>query len=112
MQKTRALLIDDDQRLTALVSEYLQQHDFEVQIAGDGERGLIALERSQFDVILLEYPFAAEAAWTGDPGKHLPKLAGVRKVPVVRADWLADALAPAAALTADVRALAGDMTDA
>jgi two-component system phosphate regulon response regulator OmpR len=54
MQKTRALLIDDDQRLTALVSEYLQQHDFEVQVAGDGEHGLTALERSQFDVILLD----------------------------------------------------------
>lgn len=58
-----------------------------------------------FDVILLEYPFAADATWTGDPGKNLSRLAGVRKVPVVRGDWLADALAPTAPLTADVRAL-------
>ncbi len=58
-----------------------------------------------FDVILLEYPFAADATWTGDPGKNLPKLAGVRKVPVVRADWLTDALGPTAPLAADVRSL-------
>lgn len=58
-----------------------------------------------FDVILLEYPFAADATWTGDPGKNLPKLTGVRKVPVVRADWLTTALGPTASLTADVRAL-------
>jgi DNA-binding response OmpR family regulator len=54
MQKTRALLIDDDQRLSALVSEYLTQHDFDVQVAGDGERGLSVLERGQFDVVLLD----------------------------------------------------------
>jgi DNA-binding response OmpR family regulator len=54
MQKTRALLIDDDQRLSALVSEYLSQHDFEVQVAGDGERGLEALSRGNFDVVLLD----------------------------------------------------------
>jgi DNA-binding response OmpR family regulator len=53
-QKTRALLIDDDQRLSSLVSEYLTQHDFEVQVAGDGERGLQALEKAPFDVILLD----------------------------------------------------------
>ena len=50
----KALLIDDDQRLASLVSEYLTQHDFEVQVAGDGERGLAALERTQPDVILLD----------------------------------------------------------
>jgi DNA-binding response OmpR family regulator len=54
MHKTRALVIDDDQRLSALVSEYLSQHDFEIQIAADGERGLAALERSPFDVVLLD----------------------------------------------------------
>ncbi|HYH69512.1 MAG TPA: hypothetical protein VD866_32755 [Urbifossiella sp.] len=58
-----------------------------------------------FDVILLEYPFAADATWTGDAGKNLAKLAGVRKVPVVRADWLADALAAGTSLSDDVRAL-------
>ena len=52
--KAKALLIDDDQRLSALVSEYLQQHDFEVQVAGDGERGLAALERGGVDVVLLD----------------------------------------------------------
>jgi DNA-binding response OmpR family regulator len=54
MHKTRALLIDDDQRLASLVSEYLSQHDFEVQVAADGERGLAALESAPYDVVLLD----------------------------------------------------------
>ncbi|MFO0800055.1 MAG: cytochrome c [Gemmataceae bacterium] len=57
-----------------------------------------------FDVILLEYPFA-DATWAGDPGKNLTRLTGVRKVPVVRGDWLSEALAPGASLTTDVRKL-------
>jgi DNA-binding response OmpR family regulator len=52
--RAKALLIDDDQRLSALVSEYLQQHDFDIQVAPDGERGLAALERGGFDVVLLD----------------------------------------------------------
>ncbi|QDU19713.1 hypothetical protein [Urbifossiella limnaea] len=57
-----------------------------------------------FDVILLEYP-VADATWTGDLGKNLTRLTGVRKVPVIRGDWLAAALAPTAPLTTDVRKL-------
>ncbi len=52
--RTRALLIDDDQRLSSLVSEYLSQHDFDVQVAPDGERGLAAIERGDLDVVLLD----------------------------------------------------------
>jgi DNA-binding response OmpR family regulator len=49
-----ALLIDDDARLGALVKEYLGQHEIEVTVAGDGERGLGALRRGGFDVVLLD----------------------------------------------------------
>jgi two-component system response regulator CpxR len=51
---TAALLIDDDARLGALVSEYLRQHDVEVTVAGDGEKGLEALGRRKFDLVLLD----------------------------------------------------------
>ncbi len=57
------------------------------------------------DTVMLEYPHAAAAAWPVETAKLVPKLSGVRPVPVVRADWLAAALAPNAPLTADVRAL-------
>jgi DNA-binding response OmpR family regulator len=49
-----ALLIDDDARLGALVAEYLGQHEIDVVVAGDGERGLGALRKRRFDVVLLD----------------------------------------------------------
>ena len=52
--RTAALLIDDDTRLGALVKEYLGQHDIEVTVVGDGERGLATLGKQHFDVVLLD----------------------------------------------------------
>lgn|SRR3989441_6481407 len=52
--RTAALLIDDDARLGALVTEYLGQHGVEVTAVGDGKRGLAALKSGRFDVVLLD----------------------------------------------------------
>ena len=52
--RTAALLVDDDARLAGLVKEYLGRHEIDVTVAGDGERGLAALRRSRFDVVLLD----------------------------------------------------------
>jgi DNA-binding response OmpR family regulator len=52
--RTAALLIDDDARLGSLVTEYLGKHEIDVTVAGDGERGLVALRRSRFDVVVLD----------------------------------------------------------
>src|SRR5256885_3607282 len=49
-----ALLIDADARLGALVTEYLGRHEIDVTVAGDGERGLSALRKGRFDVVLLD----------------------------------------------------------
>jgi DNA-binding response OmpR family regulator len=49
-----ALLIDDDSRLGALVAEYLGRNEIDVTVAGDGERGLAALRKRRFDVVLLD----------------------------------------------------------
>ena len=51
---TAALLIDDDARLGGLVTEYLGKHEIDVTVAGDGERGLAALRKGRFDVVLLD----------------------------------------------------------
>jgi DNA-binding response OmpR family regulator len=51
---TAALLIDDDARLGALVAEYLGKHEIDVTVAADGERGLAALRKRHFDVVLLD----------------------------------------------------------
>jgi DNA-binding response OmpR family regulator len=48
------LLIDDDARLGALVAEYLGKHEIDVTVVGDGERGLAALRKGRFDVVLLD----------------------------------------------------------
>ena len=52
--RTAALLIEDDARLGAMVVEYLARHEIDVTVAGDGERGLAALRRGRFDVVLLD----------------------------------------------------------
>ena len=49
-----ALLIDDDARLGALVAAYLAKHEIDVTVVGDGERGLAALRKRPFDVVLLD----------------------------------------------------------
>jgi DNA-binding response OmpR family regulator len=49
-----ALLVEDDARLGAMVAEYLGRHDLDVTVAPDGERGLAALRRGRFDVVLLD----------------------------------------------------------
>lgn len=49
-----ALLIDDDARLAALVTEYLGQHGIDVTVVGDAMRGLASLRGGRFDVVLLD----------------------------------------------------------
>jgi len=50
----RALLIDDDNRLAELLSEYLGQHGVQVVHASDGRAGLSRVEQEGFDVVLLD----------------------------------------------------------
>jgi DNA-binding response OmpR family regulator len=50
----RVLLIDDDQRLIELLASYLEQNGVSVTGAGDGARGLAALEAGAFDAVLLD----------------------------------------------------------
>jgi len=52
--RVTALLVDDDARLGALVAEYLGRNDVDVTVAADGERGLAALRKRRFDVVLLD----------------------------------------------------------
>jgi two-component system phosphate regulon response regulator OmpR len=49
-----ALLVEDDARLGAMVAEYLGRHEVDVTVVPDGERGLTALRRGRFEVVLLD----------------------------------------------------------
>jgi DNA-binding response OmpR family regulator len=51
---TRVLIIDDDEKLTALLAEYLGRFDFKVSSAPDGDSGLRALRTVQPDILILD----------------------------------------------------------
>jgi two-component system phosphate regulon response regulator OmpR len=48
------LMIEDDTRLAGMVSEYLGQSGFQVRHAGDGHSGLLALQSSPADLVILD----------------------------------------------------------
>jgi DNA-binding response OmpR family regulator len=50
----RVLLIDDDQRLSAMVRDYLQAHGLAVIAAGDLSQGRALLQRESFDALVLD----------------------------------------------------------
>jgi DNA-binding response OmpR family regulator len=54
MSRPAVLVVEDDAKLAGLVAEYLGRHDFDVTVVGDGERGLAALRRGSFDLVLLD----------------------------------------------------------
>ena len=55
MLEKSLLLIDDDQALTELLQEYLTAQGYTVQVASDGEAGLLAAKSGQhFDLIILD----------------------------------------------------------
>jgi len=51
---TRVLIIDDDERLDALLTEYLGRFDFSVTSATDADAGLRALRSVQPDILILD----------------------------------------------------------
>jgi len=50
----RVLMIEDDERLAAMVSEYLAKGGLQVTVAPGGERGLALLARGGFQAVLLD----------------------------------------------------------
>ena len=51
---TRALLVEDDRKLSALLQEFLGKHGVETVAAGDGAQALQALGASRFDILLVD----------------------------------------------------------
>jgi two-component system, OmpR family, phosphate regulon response regulator OmpR len=48
------LIIEDDERLSAMVGEYLQEAGFRVSARGEAAAGLALLEREPFDALVLD----------------------------------------------------------
>jgi DNA-binding response OmpR family regulator len=118
--RTAVLLIDDDARLGALVTEYLGKHEIDVTTAGDGLRGLAALNKQRPDLVLLDLMLPgmdglevcrrirATAEWSGLPvimltakGEDVDKVVGLE---VGADDYLAKPFNPRE-LLARIRAL-------
>lgn len=54
MDAKRVLLVEDDGRLATLVSEYLQQHEFIVEVVGRGDQALTEFKSDNFDLVILD----------------------------------------------------------
>lgn len=74
----RALLIDDDERLASLVTDHLRGEGVVVTHAGDGAKGLAALDAGTFDVVLLDVMMPGL-----DGMEVLRRLRSRHKVPVI-----------------------------
>ena len=51
-EKCRVLIVDDDQRVAALLTDLLEQEDYEVMTASDGGRALEVLNSFEPDVVI------------------------------------------------------------
>src|SRR3989440_10457287 len=51
---SKALLIEDDRKLAALLVEFLGQHGVDAAVAGDSGQALQPLGSSRFDILLLD----------------------------------------------------------
>lgn len=73
MAKYRLLLVEDEESLRLVYSDYLRMNDFEVVEAADGEQALeIARKDQNFDLVLLDL--------------NLPKIDGLRVLATLRAE--------------------------
>jgi two-component system response regulator CpxR len=54
MKQANLLLIDDDEELCELLSEYLSNQGFNITLAHDGQSGLDKANATRFDLILLD----------------------------------------------------------
>lgn len=53
-EETKILLVEDDETLRFIVKDNLEQHNYAVEVAEDGEVALQLFNKSKFDLILLD----------------------------------------------------------
>lgn len=54
MDKYKILLVDDEQNFGDVLSSYLEMHDYDVTYATDGEAGLQAFKKGQYDLCVFD----------------------------------------------------------
>ena len=50
----KILLVEDDQNFGDVLRSYLEMHDYEVDLAKDGEEGLIKYNKGEFNLCILD----------------------------------------------------------
>lgn len=53
-QKQRILLVEDDKNFGDVLRSYLEVHDFDITLATDGEAGLTAYQKGEFDLCIFD----------------------------------------------------------
>jgi Response regulators consisting of a CheY-like receiver domain and a winged-helix DNA-binding domain len=54
MDKTKVLLVEDEPKLAASVKEWLEEHDFTVEVAPDGAVARYLVQEKTYDLVLLD----------------------------------------------------------
>ena len=63
MIKKRVLVIDDDTRLRNLLGKFLQENNFEVQLAGDTSQARDLLQDQDFDLLIVDVMMRGETGF-------------------------------------------------
>lgn len=53
-QESRILLVEDDQNFGDVLRSYLEMNDYEVTLATDGHKGLLAFEQQEYDLCIFD----------------------------------------------------------
>jgi len=76
--KGRILVVEDERKLADVIKLYLGSEGYEVTAAYDGEAGEEALEREQFDLVILDVMLPGKDGWS-----LLRKIRGQGDTPVI-----------------------------
>lgn len=53
-QKTKIIIVDDENQILATYQNYFQKRDFQADVASDGEQGLKMLREGEYDVAIID----------------------------------------------------------
>jgi len=62
--KGRILVVEDEKKLADIIKLYLASEGYEIEVAYDGESGEEALDREQFDLVILDVMMPGKDGWS------------------------------------------------
>lgn len=80
-KKIKIMVVEDDSFLSGMYKTKLEMEDFEVMLAGDGEKALVLLKKYQPDLILLDIILPKLSGF--EVLKNIKKLKKTSLIPVI-----------------------------